>query len=84
MRCKFVGVLGLFHLVCQRRLQGDILITTISNGNRSPIESVMINKIGGSPICLIKSMIRDRIRQHKVLLPINHNFDKICDIIGYF
>ena len=52
----------------------------ICNGNRtewSPIRSVIIrviNKIGrprsGSPICLITSMI-------------NHNFNKICDIIGY-
>ena len=67
---------------------------TISNGNRtewSPIRSVIIrviNKIGrprsGSPICLITSMITDRIGRHEVLLPINHNFNKICDTIGYF
>ena len=67
---------------------------TISNGNRtewSPIRSVIIrviNKIGrprsGSPICLITSMITDRIGRHEVLLPINHNFNKICNIIGYF
>ena len=60
----------------------------ISNGNRtewSPIRSVIIrviNKIGrprsGSPICLITSMITDRIGRHEVLLPINHNFNKIC------
>ena len=66
----------------------------ISNGNRtewSPIRSVIIqviNKIGRprsrSPICLITSMITDRIGQHGVLLPINHNFNKICDTIGYF
>ena len=66
----------------------------IRNGNRtewSPIRSVIIrviNKIGRprsvSPICLITSMITDRIGRHKVLLPINHNFNKICDIIGYF
>ena len=66
----------------------------VSNGNRtdwSPIRSVIIrviNKIGrprsGSPICLITSMITDRIGRHEVLLPINHNFNKICDIIGYF
>ena len=66
----------------------------VSNGNRtewSPIQSVIIwviNKIGrlrsGSPICLITSMITDRIGWHKVLLPINHNFNIICDIIGYF
>ena len=29
-------------------------------------------------------MIIDRIGRHEVLLPINHNFNKICDIIGYF
>ena len=69
-------------------------ITTISNGNRtewSPIRSVIIrviNKIGrprsGSPICLITSMITDWIGRHEVLLPINHNFNKIFDTIGYF
>ena len=62
----------------------------ICNGNRtewSPIGSVIIqviNKIGrprsGSPICLITSMITDRIGLHEVLLPINHNFNKICVI----
>ena len=62
----------------------------ISNGNRtdrSPIRSVVIrviNKIGrprgGSAISLITSMITDRIGRHEVLLPINHNFNKICDI----
>ena len=71
-----------------------IIIIIISNGNRtewSPIRSVIIrviNKIGrprnGSPICLITSMITDRIGRHDVLLPINHNFSKICDIISYF
>ena len=29
-------------------------------------------------------MITERIERHEVLLPINHNFNKICDIIGYF
>ena len=38
----------------------------------------------GSLICLITSMITDRIGRHEVLLPINHNFNKICNIIGYF
>ena len=71
-----------------------LLKIIISNGNRtewSPIRSVIIrviDKIGrprsGSPICLITSMITDRIGRHEVLLPINHNFNKICDIIGYF
>ena len=71
-------------------------INLISNGNRtvwSPnkIRSVIIwviNKIrrprSRSPICLITSMITDWIGWHEVLLPINHNFNKICDIIGYF
>ena len=70
------------------------LLQMICNGNRterSPIRSVIIrviNKIGrpssGSPICLITSMITDRIGRHEVLLPINHNFNKIFDTIGYF
>ena len=29
-------------------------------------------------------MITDRIGRYEVLLPINHNINKICDIIGYF
>ena len=29
-------------------------------------------------------MITDRIGRHEVLLPINHNFNKICDIRGSF
>ena len=59
----------------------------IRNGNRtewSPIRSVIIrviNKIlrprSGSPICLITSMITDRIGRHEVLLPINHKYNKI-------
>ena len=67
-----------------------MIVLVISNGNRtewSPIGSVIIrviNKIGrprnGSPICLIMSMIIERIGRHEVLLPINHNFNKICDI----
>ena len=71
-----------------------IILIIIINGSRtewSPIRSVIvrvINKIerprSGSPICLIMSMITDRIGRHEVLLPINHNFNKICDIIGYF
>ena len=66
------------------------LLIVMSNGNRTewgPIWSVIIrviNKIGrprsGSPICLITSMITDRIGRHEILLPINHNFNKICDI----
>ena len=70
------------------------LTSLICNGNRtewSPIRSVIIrviNKIGrprsGSPICLITSMIRDRIGRHEVLLSVNHNFNKICDISGSF
>ena len=75
-------------------MKRQLLNMKVINVNRtewSPIRSVIIrviNKIGrprsGSPICLIMSMITDRIGRHEVLLPINHNFNKICDIIGYF
>ena len=38
--------------------------------------------IAPSPIFLITSIIIiDRIGRHEVLLPINHNYDKICDIL---
>ena len=67
------------------------IIIIISNGNRtewSPVQSViirLINKIerprSGSPICLITSMITDRIGRHEVLLRINHNFSKMCEAI---
>ena len=30
------------------------------------------------------SMITDGIGRHEVLLPINHNFNKICNILGSF
>ena len=29
-------------------------------------------------------MITDRIGRHEVLLPVNHNYNKICDILGFF
>ena len=29
-------------------------------------------------------MITDQMGRHEVLLPINHNFNKICDISGSF
>ena len=55
-------------------------------GLRSPIRSVIIrviNKIGRprseSPICLITSIITDRIGRHEVLLLINHNLNKIFE-----
>ena len=66
----------------------------IYNGNRtewSPIRSVIIRLIdkiarphSGSPICLITSMISDRIGRHGVQLPINHNYNKIYYILGFF
>jgi len=27
-------------------------------------------------------MIKDRIERNEVLLPINHNYDKICDVLA--
>ena len=39
----------------------------------------------GSPNSLIMGTITDQNVRHKVLLPINHNLNKICDILlGYF
>ena len=74
--------------------KAEITKESISNGNRTewnPIRSVIIlviKQIGlplrGRPILLITRMSTDRIGRHEVLLPINHNFNKICDIIGYF
>ena len=29
-------------------------------------------------------MITDRTGRHEVLIPINHDFNKICDILGSF
>ena len=63
------------------------MIIIISNDNRtewSAIQSVIIRVINKSPICLISSTITDRIGRHEVLLPINHNFNKICDIKSSF
>ena len=87
IRTSLESTVKLGHVVCQSSY-------SVCNGNRtewSPIRSVIIrviNKIGrprsGSPICLITSMITDRIGRHDVLLPINHNFNKICNIAGYF
>ena len=66
----------------------------VDNCNRtewSPIRSVIIrviNKIGrprsGSPVCLVTRMVTDGIVRHEVLLPISHNYNKICDILDFF
>ena len=37
-----------------------------------------------SPICLIVSMTTDRIGRQKVLLPINRNYNNICNTLGFF
>ena len=88
---NIIAVFNLFSVLETSRFN---LKNEVFNGNRtewSPIRSVIIwviNKIGRprsrSPICLIMSMITDQIGWHEVLLLINHNFNKICDIIGYF
>ena len=57
---------------------------SINNGNRAewnPIWSVIIRH--GCPILLITRMITDRIGQDEVLLPINHKYNKLCDILGF-
>ena len=38
----------------------------------------------GHPIHLVTSIITDQIGRHEVLLPVDHNFNKICDMIGRF
>ena len=38
----------------------------------------------GRPICLITGMITGRIGRHEVMLPINHNYNKISNILGFF
>ena len=47
----------------------------------------VIDKIGRprseSLICLITSIITDRIGRHEVLFPINHNYNKICEICSF-
>ena len=40
-----------------------------------------ISDLRGGPICLITSIITDRIGPLDVLLPINHSYNKICDIL---
>ena len=81
---NFVEVYYSKKMQVKRRIMTIIIIIIINNGNRtewSPIRSVIIR---GRPICLITSMITDRIERHEVLLPINHNFKKMGNIIGYF
>ena len=34
------------------------------------------------PICLITSIITDRIGQNEVLSQINHNYNKICNVLA--
>ena len=63
----------------QRLPLGIPIKIAISNGNRTEW-----SPIRGRPILLITRMITDGIGRHEVMLPINHNFNKICDIIGYF
>ena len=58
-----------------------IIIINVNGTKWSPIWSVIIRVIND---CLITSMITDRIRRHEVLLLINHNFNKICDIEGSY
>ena len=60
------------------------MVTVLSAGSAIRFVIIrVINKIGrlriGSPICSITRMITDRIGRHEVLLPINHNFNKICE-----
>ena len=61
----------------------DVFSQVINNGNRtewSPIRSVIILVINhGRPIA-----ITEQSGRHKVLLLINHNHFKICDILSFY
>ena len=48
----------------------------------APLSLVTITNVvrAINKICLITSMITDRIGRHEALIPVNHNFEKICDI----
>ena len=75
LELKFDSSLEFFHKIPVRILL-RISIIIISNGNRSewsPIRSLMIRVINK---ILNTSMTTDRIGQHEVLLPINHNLTK--------
>ena len=57
----------------------NLVSKSIFNSNRtewSPVIIRVINEISGRTICLITSMITDRIGGHEVLPPFNHNFNK--------
>ena len=58
-------------------------------GGGGGVESTLLylsvgEPLRGRPICLITGMITGRIGRHEVLLPINHNYNKICNILGFF
>ena len=77
----------LYFVINARPIGSRLSESSINNGNRTscrPIRSVIIrviNKTGrprsGSPICLITSMITDRIGRHEVLSPINQSITKL-------
>ena len=72
-----------YQSTCPYKNSKKNILLFINNGKRtewSPIRSVIlraINNIGlplsGSPSCLIRSIIADRIGLHSFLLPINQN-----------
>ena len=61
----------------------------VDNGKRTewnPIRSVIIQVINiiGRRRSGITRMVTDRVGRHEILLPINHNCNKICDILDLF
>ena len=49
--------------------------------NNSRRKTYGIGCVWGMPsLSPLSSLVTDRIGRHEVLLPINHNFNKICDI----
>ena len=84
---SFDSIITIYLCLSQNQNLVSLLICNGLYGNRtewSPIWSLIIRVINkivrprhGSPICLITSMITDQIGWPKVLLEINHNFNKL-------
>ena len=57
-----------------------ILMMVIGLSGVVPMPSVII-RVTGSPICLITNIITDRIVRHEILLPVDHKYNKTCNIL---
>ena len=69
------------QLICARRsaLSTDVPVLLLNQPNNG-------NRTEWSPTCLITVWLyyTDQTGRHEVLLPISHNYNKICDILSFF